>query len=180
MSSLLLLMVFHFLGCPQCLADLHENEQTIVILYYDWLNYPHKPPKKTFCYNWRSFHWSDPSDQTAQQWRCFIRNTGFAKTLGSWHKEEWGLYWKPVKGFCKINNFVQYSKDCAQLLKSPSFENVPLCLIYFENGLSIVYMLRLIYPIKNWLLPWILAQEIQRNSKRLSNNPCSESFQYNF
>jgi len=78
-------------------------------------------PRKMFCYNWRSFHWSDPSDQTAQQWRCFILNTGSGKTLGSCHKEEWGLYWMPVEGFCKINNSVQYNKDCAELLKSPSY-----------------------------------------------------------
>ena len=73
-------------------------------------------PRKTFCYNWRSFHWSDPSDQTAQQWRCYIRNKGFTKILGSCHKEEWGLYWRPVKGFCKMNNCVQYNKS-SELLK---------------------------------------------------------------
>ena len=31
---------------------------------------------------------------------------------------------RPVKGFCKINNFVQCNKDCAELLKSPSYDHV--------------------------------------------------------
>ena len=40
MCSLLWLMVFYFLGCPQCLADLHGNEQTTVIFCYYRLHYP--------------------------------------------------------------------------------------------------------------------------------------------
>ena len=92
--------------------------------------------RKTFFYNWRSFHWSDPSDQPVQQWRCFLVKFItlechtkiihkdiflFPRNTGSCHKEEWGLYWRPVKTFCKINNFVHYNKDCAELLKSPSY-----------------------------------------------------------
>jgi hypothetical protein len=31
-----------------------------------------------------------------------------------------GDYIDAYKGFCKMNNFVQYNKDCAELLKPPS------------------------------------------------------------
>ena len=68
--------------------------------------------------------WPEGSDSSTV--KVFYPEYRICQKFGSWHKEEWGLYWRPVKEFCKINNFFQYKKDCAELLKSPSYVSTVL------------------------------------------------------